>query len=62
MSFPPTGKGRQLGLTTVRFLTGDYIREKVLFKGVRSMEFPLDIVESEDRGVEVGQWMNHGRV
>lgn len=57
----PTGKGEQLALTRVKFLTGEYIRE-VLFKGVSSMEFSLDTVESEDRGVEVGLWMNHGRV
>ena len=42
-------------------MTGEYVRE-VLFKGVRSMEFSLDTVESEDRGMEVGLWMNHGRV
>ena len=65
LCFPPphpaTGKCKQLALTRLKFLTGEYVRE-VLFKGVRSMEFSLDTVESEDRGMEVGLWMNHGRV
>ena len=61
LPYPATGKCEQLALTRVKFLTGEYVRE-VLFKGVRSMEFSLDTVESEDRGMEVGLWMNHGRV
>ena len=36
-----------MALTRVKFLTGEYIRE-VLSKGLRSMEFSLDTVESED--------------